>query len=153
VASEKVTKRYARQMRMKPTRTESKLFEALTKALEKTTARVHLQHIVGPYIADMYIPYSQLIIEADGASHAGREEYDQRRETYMKNRGYRTIRVKNIEVWQDCDGVVNNILKACGTLKPYDPKAVKITYCPPSRAFYKPKIRRINNNDIYRLSN
>jgi very-short-patch-repair endonuclease len=153
VASINQTKRYARQMRMKPTRTESKLFEALTKALEKTTARVHLQHIIGWYIADLYIPYAQIIIEADGASHAGREQYDARRESYMKNRGYRTIRFSNIEIWQDCDGVVKHILDACGPLKAYDPKAVKITYCPPSRSFYKPKARRISQSEIYRLSN
>ena len=126
--------RFARQMRAKPTRTESLLLNALTKALSTTTARVHFQHIIGPYIADFYIPYSQLIIEADGASHAGRQGYDQRRETFMRHRGYRTIRFSNARIWQDCPGVVAEILAACGTLKPFQPGKVTVTYCPPAYA-------------------
>jgi primosomal protein N' (replication factor Y) len=128
------TSDFAHQMRMKPTRTEGRLYSALTNALATTTARVHLQHVIGPYIADLYIPYAQLIIEADGASHAGRKDYDERRESYMRSRGYRTLRFSNIQIWQDCDAVIREILSACGELKPFIPGEVKITYCPPRYA-------------------
>ena len=94
----------------------------------------HLQHVVGPYIADIFIPYAKLVIEADGATHAGRKQYDQRRETYMRNRGLRTIRFQNIEVHQDLQGVVSKCLEACGELKPFVAGEVQITYCPPMRA-------------------
>ncbi len=134
MATPKQTRKFAREMRSKPTRTESMLLDKLTVALSTTTARVHFQHIIGPYIADFYIPYSQLIIEADGASHAGRQEYDQRRETYMRHRGYRTIRFNNAQIWQDCDAVVRAIIAACGELKPFTPGQVTVTYCPPGRA-------------------
>lgn len=92
------TAKFAKQMRTRPTATESKLFNALTESLSKTVARVELQHIIGPYIADFYIAHSQLIIEADGASHAGRKAYDERRESYMRNRGYRMLRFTNIAI-------------------------------------------------------
>lgn len=128
------TEKFADHMRMMPTATENRLHHFLTKALSKTTARVHSQHIIGPYIADLYISYSQLIIEADGASHAGRKEYDERREAYMKRRGYRTLRFQNIRVWQDIHGVTNEIIAACGELKPFTPGDVKITFCPPMYA-------------------
>lgn len=125
------TESFARDMRMEPTATEAKLFNALTKALERTTARAEMQFVVGPYIADIFIPYAKLIVEADGASHAGRKDYDERRENYMRRRGLRTVRFKNIEIWQDCDGVVAKVMEACGPLKPYTPGEVKVTYCPP----------------------
>ena len=138
---------FASKMRLKPTRTESRLYNALTKALEPFTAQLHLQHIIGPYIADFYIPYAQLIIEADGASHAGRKEYDQQREAFMRDRGFRTIRFSNIEIWQDLPGVIKQILDSCGDLKPYIKGNVKITYCPPATRYdmyrqskYKDKI-------------
>jgi len=128
------TARFAQNMRTNPTATESKLSNALTDALSKTTARVHLQHIIGPYIADLYIPYAQLIIEADGSSHTGRKQYDERRESYMRDHGYRTIRFTNTMIWSDCKSVVGQIIVACGELKPHIPGEVKITYCPPRRA-------------------
>jgi very-short-patch-repair endonuclease len=138
----KETEEFAKGMRMLPTSTESKLFNALTEALSKTTARVHMQHVIGPYIADLYIPYAQLIIEADGATHAGRKKYDERRATFMRNRGYRTLRYSNIEIWQDCESVVEEILEACGELKVFEPSAVNITYCPPMwAAGHKSRLR------------
>lgn len=128
------TQNFAKRLRMLPTKTEALLFNALTKALSRTTSRAHFQYVIGPYIADIYIPDAKLIIEADGASHAGRKQYDERREAYMTKCGFRTLRFTNVEIRQNWSGVVAKILAECGDLKPYVPGEVKVTICPPRHA-------------------
>ena len=45
------------------------------------------QHSVGPFIVDFYCPKLKLAIEVDGDSHyqEGIEEYDKRREKYIRS--------------------------------------------------------------------
>jgi len=53
------------------------------------------QKIIQPYIVDFLI--GKTIIELDGSSHDGREEYDEKRTAFLNKLGYDVIRVKNSE--------------------------------------------------------
>lgn len=109
---------YAKNMRMLPTKTEERLYYALVKQLEPTTARVYMQHIIGPYIADLFIPYARLVIEADGASHSGRKAYDKRRDEFLLKAGVNTLRFSNHDIWQNLTFVTKKIIESCQPLRP-----------------------------------
>jgi hypothetical protein len=53
------------------------------------------QKIIQPYIVDFLI--GKTIIELDGSSHDGREEYDEKRTAFLNKLGYSVIRIKNSE--------------------------------------------------------
>lgn len=50
----------------------------------------------GYYIVDFYIPKPyKIVIEIDGSSHDDREEYDKRKNAYLKKRGFWVVRITN----------------------------------------------------------
>jgi very-short-patch-repair endonuclease len=51
------------------------------------------QKVIGNYIVDFYVKRLGLIIEIDGSSHIGKEEYDARREKYLINLGLTVYRI------------------------------------------------------------
>jgi len=55
------------------------------------------QKIIGNYIVDFYNANHQVVIEIDGNSHIGKEEYDARRQLYLENLGLTVIRFTNIQ--------------------------------------------------------
>jgi very-short-patch-repair endonuclease len=73
------------------------------------------QMVIGPdFAADFAARSHKLIIELDGDSHAGREEYDAARTAYMESRGYKVIRFTNRDVFENPEGVARMILIALG---------------------------------------
>ena len=70
------------------------------------------QYSVGPYVLDFYCPNLKLAIEVDGATHATAKEitYDQTRQKYIESFGIRFLRFTNIDVYENVDGVVEEIL-------------------------------------------
>ena len=52
------------------------------------------QKIIGNYIVDFYCPNANVVIEIDGSSHIGKEEYDQKRDDYLKSLGLVVIHIK-----------------------------------------------------------
>ncbi len=65
------------------------------------------QRIIGNYIVDFYVKSLGLVIEIDGTSHNGKEEYDARREAYLKNLGLKVYRISDLRVKHD----LNNVMK------------------------------------------
>lgn len=124
--------RFAKKMRFAPTPAEAKLHNAMIEVMKDTLTEVSIQHIIGPYIGDMKI--KNLIVEIDGSTHAGREEYDERRTSYIKNHGYQVIRFKNCEIYENAEECAQHIRTLT---EPHQAKTdiVKITYCPPSKSF------------------
>lgn len=61
------------------------------------------------YIADFYVPSVKLIVELDGKSHEGREDYDWRRTHLMIAAGYEVLRFANVEVYDDIEDVLSRI--------------------------------------------
>jgi very-short-patch-repair endonuclease len=73
------------------------------------------QMVIGPDLAADFAARShKLIIELDGDSHAGREEYDAARTAYIESRGYKVIRFANRDVFENPEGVARMILIALG---------------------------------------
>jgi very-short-patch-repair endonuclease len=82
-------------------------------AAPSTTFRFRRQHPIPPYIADYYCAVAKLIVELDGDSHAGHEEYDRIREEAFRSLGYRVIRFWNTVVFEEQESVLETIYNAC----------------------------------------
>jgi len=66
------------------------------------------QRIIGNYIVDFYIKTSGLIIEIDGSSHNDKDNYDERRETFLKSFGLEMYRISSLRVLHDIDNVMKS---------------------------------------------
>jgi len=67
-------------------------------------AKFRRQHPVGPYVADLCCAEAMLIIEVDGSHHGpGR---DAQRTAFLESEGYAVLRLWNIDVLQDLEGVL-----------------------------------------------
>ncbi len=65
------------------------------------------QHPIGPYVADFACAQQRLIIEVDGATHHTPEElaHDARRTAFLNAEGWHVLRVTNLDVYENMDGV------------------------------------------------
>lgn len=127
---------FAQVMRRKPTPAESKLHNALIDVLADTLTQPVHQYVVGPYIVDFKV--KNLLIEIDGSSHLLTKEYDQRRTSYISNKGYSIVRFDNADVYKDPKGCAEHIRKLTEPHQKKHSGEIPITICPPSRSFYKP---------------
>ena len=66
---------------------------------------------IGPYIADFLCRRKKAIVEVDGDVHNKRErrEYDVERDTYLRRKGYRTLRIRNEEINNAMPDVLSRI--------------------------------------------
>lgn len=103
------TEQYAKHMRENPTPSEQRLLTAMRKVRYENGWVVSPQVVLGPYITDIFIPNRKVVVEVDGSSHIGREEYDSRRESFLWNSGFIVVRVTNAEVWGDLNDCVERI--------------------------------------------
>jgi len=87
----KTITKYARWNRKNPTPAEL----ALKKHLLKAHIRFRTQRMFDFYIVDFLIPDRWLIIELDGDSHRGREEYDKKRNEYLTDKGFTLLHFPN----------------------------------------------------------
>ena len=77
--------------------------------------RLRRQHPIGPYIADFRCLAAKVVVEVDGGSHFDEAGlvYDQRRDAYIQSAGFQIVRVTNVEVKRELDGVLLAIRTAC----------------------------------------
>lgn len=94
VASKSDLKKYSSRMKRNPTPSEV----AFKAKLDLAGIRYHEQKPVGFFIADFVIPSKNLIVEIDGSAHIGRERYDSMRDDFIKDAGFKIIRIKNEDV-------------------------------------------------------
>jgi restriction endonuclease S subunit len=59
------------------------------------------QKIIGNYIVDFYCANVQVVIEIDGSSHDGKEEYDAARDAYLEGLGLTVIHITDEAVKKD----------------------------------------------------
>ncbi|MGH7214766.1 MAG: endonuclease domain-containing protein [Tepidisphaeraceae bacterium] len=71
------------------------------------------QQPIGPFIADFYCSQSRLILECDGASHADRQAYDERRTEWLNDNNHTVLRIENGAVHESLDAVLEAILMEC----------------------------------------
>jgi very-short-patch-repair endonuclease len=106
----------AREFRRTLTDAEAILWSRLRR--DALGMRFRKQHPVGPYIADFACVRARLIVEVDGGTHGTDAErsHDARRDAYMHARGWRVVRVWNVDVYESLDGVMEMISRAAGDL-------------------------------------
>ena len=70
------------------------------------------QHPIDPYVADFYCSMAGLVIEIDGEAHdrADRPRRDEARTAFLRERGYRVMRITARDVLKDPDRVAASIL-------------------------------------------
>ena len=67
------------------------------------------QRVIGNYIVDFYIKKLGLVIEIDGSSHEGKEEYDAKREAYLCSLGLKVYRISVDDIKQRMDAVLGKL--------------------------------------------
>jgi len=102
----------ARFLRRNMTDTERKLWSYL-QCRQVDDFKFRRQQIIGPYIVDFVCLSRRLIIECDGGQHhTDQKKYDQRRDQFLRSKGYRILRFWNLDVLNNLEGVYGEIQKA-----------------------------------------
>ena len=96
----------AREMRRNPTEPEKRLWRNLSNG-QLQELKFRRQEVIGPYIADFMCPARALIVEVDGDTHD--EGKDRLRDDHLAGFGLRVVRVTNLEVMSNIDGVLTLI--------------------------------------------
>ena len=104
-------KPHAQSLRRDPTPAERKLW---FEYLRDLPIRFTRQKPLGHYIADFYCASRLLVIEVDGDSHftASGASYDAGRTAFLESAGIRVLRVTNLEVMDQFEGVCQRITEA-----------------------------------------
>ena len=94
----------AKVLRKNMTKEERHLWYDFLKTLSVTVNR---QKIIGNYIVDFYIASSKIVIELDGSQHYEDERLinDEKRTEYLKQYGIKVIRISNLDVLKNFEGV------------------------------------------------
>lgn len=100
-------KAYSRNMKLKPTPSEARLWEILKD--KYGIQRIHRQVIFGWYIVDFVAIEKHLAIELDGAVHIGREGYDRSRDKWIESCGLSVIRFPNSVAWENPNRIITEI--------------------------------------------
>jgi very-short-patch-repair endonuclease len=100
-------------LRKKMTPAEQQLWKYLRNCREDHI-RFRRQHGIGPYVVDFYHAKSMTVIEIDGAVHEDESviEGDKIRQEYLEFRGYKVIRFRNNQVFNDINTVLKEIKRA-----------------------------------------
>jgi very-short-patch-repair endonuclease len=104
------TQEYARELRLRTTEAEQKLWSLLRNRQLKGK-KFRRQHAIANYVADFYCNESKLVIELDGNFHtvAETKEYDKSRTNLLNELGVTVLRFWNEEVIKDPDRVLVKI--------------------------------------------
>ena len=100
---------HARVMRHQPVAPE-KRFWSKVRDRRLGGHKFKRQVLIGSYIADFVCIERKLIVELDGGQHAERKAYDEKRDAFLAAKGFRVIRVWNIDLMENIDGVMEMVL-------------------------------------------
>ena len=103
---------FARQLRKQSTHTENLLWKQL-RAKRFSNLKWRRQQALGNYIVDFICHEKKLIIECDGGQHDEQVSYDQKRDRWLQDQGYRVLRFWNNEILGDIETVLQIIFRAC----------------------------------------
>jgi very-short-patch-repair endonuclease len=99
----------AREMRLSPTFSEARLWQALRGSRLGVSFR--RQAVIGDYIVDFLAPAVSLVVEVDGGYHSRRCGADGRRDRWLERAGYRVLRFEAQQVMADLPGVLALIVE------------------------------------------
>jgi len=108
----KLLHQYAKDLRHHATPAEQILWKYLS-GKQLMGLKFRRQHVIQPYIVDFYCREKKLVIEVDGGTHLEQQEYDERREVYLKNKGFKIIRFINTDIKENISEVLKIIQNAC----------------------------------------
>jgi very-short-patch-repair endonuclease len=116
-ADTKTSRKHAKRLRREMTNAEVKLWVHL-RGRDLAGHRFRRQHPVGPYIVDFACVNLPLIVEVDGETHGSKpqKEHDARRTRYLEKRGWVVLRVFNVDVYNNLDGVLEALSERCHEL-------------------------------------
>jgi very-short-patch-repair endonuclease len=103
--------RYARNLRKSPTDAERILWQRLRRR-QLAGYKFRRQHSVGPYICDFACLDGFIVVELDGSQHAEQSDYDTRRDSFLRSRGFRVLRFWNQDVLARTSVVLETIYEA-----------------------------------------
>ena len=103
-------KTLARELRKNMTDAERLLWSKIRRK-QVRGYQFYRQITIGNYIVDFYCPKARLVIEVDGGQHYSEEgvEFDKLRDKHLANLGLRVLRLSNMDVLQNIDGVMEYI--------------------------------------------
>ena len=61
------------------------------------------------YVVDFYVKSLSLVVEIDGSSHEGKEEYDRERQCLFELPGLKVFRIEDYRVKSDLDAVMREL--------------------------------------------
>lgn len=96
-----------KKLRKNLTSSEKRLRQLLLQ--KYGSGRVSFQMVFGWYILDFVFIEKLLVVELDGSSHNGREEYDRRRDRWLENHGVEVLRFSNSVVWKQPELILQEI--------------------------------------------
>jgi len=105
----------ARQNRQSATLAEQILWQ-LVRHRGVANYKFRRQQPLGPFCVDFYCAARRLVVELDGSSHHGREEYDRRRQRWLEEQGFFVLRFKNEQVQERALDVLRGIELVCRAL-------------------------------------
>lgn len=102
----------ARKLRKRQTPFEQKLWYYLRR--QNLGARFRRQVPIQGYIVDFISYKPRMVVEIDGDSHAFQIKYDNKRDAFFKNQGYKVLRFTNRDIQNNLMGVLETIANAIG---------------------------------------
>jgi very-short-patch-repair endonuclease len=97
-------------MRREPTNAESKLWQRLRR--NQLGVRFRSQVCIVRFIVDFYCPSRRLVVEVDGGAHDARSDADAERDRILEALRFRVLRVRNEDVLEDLEAIVQIIVNA-----------------------------------------
>ncbi|HWT13025.1 MAG TPA: endonuclease domain-containing protein [Allosphingosinicella sp.] len=109
----KATVARARALRRSMSPPEARLWQLLRTRPDGRKFRK--QHPAGPYVLDFYCASAKLAVEIDGAAHdmGANPVRDEKRDAWLRDAGYRVVRIPAAEVKADLQAVLQHILNHC----------------------------------------
>lgn len=83
----KTPREFSKSLRRNQTAAEKKLWQEL-RSRRCGGYKFRRQYIIDEYVVDFVCISKKLVVEVDGTTHEGREDYDQNRTEYIRQRGY-----------------------------------------------------------------
>ncbi|MCC6734899.1 MAG: DUF559 domain-containing protein [Bauldia sp.] len=101
----------AKRLRHAETGAEARLWQALRNR-RLATWKFRRQHPIDRFVVDFVTIAGRLIVELDGATHSRPREIarDDERTRVLESLGYRVVRVMNVDVHENIEGVIDGIL-------------------------------------------
>jgi very-short-patch-repair endonuclease len=104
-------KHFARQLRRESTDAERLLWRYL-RGHRMAGCKFRRQEPIGPYVADFLCYERRLIVELDGGQHADRRTYDERRDAWLTEQGFRVLRFPDNYALKHTNGMLERIWRA-----------------------------------------